>query len=206
MRLPRLRMTKVRAVLAACGFLAMIWYVWQEVYDSGPHVYDSIRHADQVTLYEGLPHQNSEAKAFKNELKTKQTIQLSGFPFYPQPLVMKNGEVDTLRELLGDRSTYYPFSTARNAGHLVKACGGFHPDYAVEWLFKGQIYRGLICLGCSEVRFYDPAGQSFLYDFRSGGWFGPDRNAKLRNLFKGYRRNRPSIEMLGDVPHAVTTE
>ena len=88
-----------RSVLGTAGLLALIWYFW-------PQVYDTVRQADRLTVYEGLPHPMYEEEAFHEELKTKQTMQLSGFPFYREPLVLKDEDIKTLRGLLGDRSTY----------------------------------------------------------------------------------------------------
>ena len=64
-------------------------------------------------------------------MKTKPTIQLSGFKFYREPLGLKDEDVRTLRGLLGNSSTYRSYSGE-------KKCGGFHPDYAVEWSSNGE--------------------------------------------------------------------
>jgi hypothetical protein len=135
-----------------------------------------------------------EEEAFQEELKTKQTMQLSGFPFYREPLGLKDEDVGTLRRLLGDRSTYQSYSGE-------KKCGGFHPDYAVEWSSEGKVYRCLICFGCSEARFDGPQGQTS-YDLRSEE-HGRDQRMRVLDLLKAYRKNRPPHERFGLGPLAV---
>jgi hypothetical protein len=99
MRLHRPRIRTLAMVLGTSGFLAVVWHFW-------PPVYDTVRQADRLTVYEGLPHPMYEEEAFQEELKTRKTMQLSGFPFYREPLDLKDQDVQTLRGLLGDESTY----------------------------------------------------------------------------------------------------
>jgi hypothetical protein len=165
-----------------------VWYFW-------PQTYDAVRHADQLTVYEGLPHPMYEKGVFDHELKTRQTIKLSGFPFYLEPLELKTADVGALRGLLGAGSTYQSHVDGRE-------CGGFHPDYAVEWSLAGKFYRCLICFGCSEARFDGPEGRSFFYELRSEG-HGRDRRNGLLELLRAYRKNRPHHDRFGAGPFAV---
>ena len=189
MRLPRPRIRILAMVLGTSGLLAVTWYFQSQVVDTRPQSYDTVRQADRLTFYEGLPHPMYEEETFREELKTKQTVQLSGFPFYREPLAIKDEDVKTLRGLLGDRSTYQSYTGE-------KKCGGFHPDYAVEWSTEGKVYRCLICFGCSEARFDGPNGESVLYDLRLEGHFRDQRMRGL-DLLKAYRNNRPPHERFG---------
>src|SRR5208282_135113 len=103
MRIQRLLIRTLAMVLGACGLVAVVWHF-------RPQVYDTVRQADRLTVYEGLPHPMYEEQTFQDELKTKQTIQLSGFPFYSEPLDLNDKDIRTLRGLLGDRSTYKSYS------------------------------------------------------------------------------------------------
>jgi len=190
MRQPWSRRATIAIVLTTAGLLALIWWF-------RPRVYDTVRQADRLTLYEGLPHPNYEKKAFQEELKSKQTMQLCGFMFYLEPLDLKDEDVKTLRGLLGNRSTYKPHQSG-------KECGGFHPDYAVEWSTEGKVYRCLICFGCSEARFDGPQGESDFYNLRSEGQ-GRERRMKLLGFLRAYQKNRPSHERFGVGPLAVTS-
>jgi len=177
-------------VLGASGLVAVVWHF-------RPQVYDTLLQADRLTVFEGLPHPMYEEEMFQGELKTKQTIQLSGFPFYREPLDLNDEDIRTLRGLLGERSTYKSYSGE-------KKCGGFHPDYAVEWSSEGRVYRCFICFGCSEARFDGPQGETFFYDLRSEG-HGRDQRMRVLDLLKAYRKNRPPHERFGLGPLAVTS-
>jgi hypothetical protein len=174
-------------LLGISGLLAGAWYFW-------PQVYDSVRHTDRLTVCEGLPHPMYEEETFQEELRTKPTIQLSGFPFYREPLDLKPEDIRALRGLLGDRSTYRPYSGE-------KKCGGFHPDYAVEWSAQGRVYRCLICFGCFEARFEGPQGESYLHDLRREV-HGREVRMRLLDVLKVYRKNRPPHERFGIGPLA----
>jgi len=144
--------------------------------DSAPCA--TIVNADRVTLHEGLPHPSDESKAFENEKKAKQTVELDGHSFYHKALDLKEEDAGKLKRLLGDSSSFEPFSGE-------KKCGGFHPDYAVEWSLGGEVHRCLICFGCHEALVSGPAG-SARYDIQR------DAFDRLKAMLTPYRRNRPA--------------
>ena len=51
-----------------------------------PGFADGLEGADQLTLYEGLPHDNYETELFKSEWQSKPVREIGGRPFYKQPL------------------------------------------------------------------------------------------------------------------------
>jgi hypothetical protein len=131
----------------------------------------------QVVLFEGLPHQLFEGGVLEAERKAKRTTELNGFPFYADPLPLTDADAAALRAVFVDPDTLKPFSGE-------KKCGGFHPDYAVEWHFGDEQYRCLICFGCSEVKVHGPKSeQRHDLDFEA--------QRKLETLLKPYRKNRP---------------
>ena len=162
----------------ALGFAA--WTLW-------PQVYDSIRRADRVIVYEGLPHPMYEEEALRRELEAGGTIEFAGYPFYREPLDVAAADVEALRTLMGDRSLYRPYVGEKD-------CGGFHPDYAVEWSSGGKTYRALICFGCSEAWFEGPRGEVQKYDLRRDARVG---GKSLLEVLRAYRKNRPAHEWVG---------
>src|SRR6516225_12159983 len=46
------------------------------------HVFASLANADQVMIYEGLPHQNQEHQVYKQEVASSSISYLFQFPFY----------------------------------------------------------------------------------------------------------------------------
>ncbi len=147
----------------------------------------TIRQARQLILYEGLPHQMYETDALNSEMKSKETVNIQGFPFYRETLDLEPEDAEKLQRVLGDKRALDAYSGE-------KKCGGFHPDYAVEWSHAGQIYRVLICFGCNEAGVYGPKGDAF-QDMTKATVRG------LKDLLMPYRKNRPAHERFGPLGH-----
>jgi hypothetical protein len=143
---------------------------------SSPFV--AIVHADRLTLFEGLPHQFFDRELLASELKTKQTVDLHHYPFYREPLALKPDDAEALKALIGDSTCFTRFSGE-------KRCGGFHPDYAVEWTVEGQVYHCLVCFGCGEVKIYGPLGES-RFDMQR------ETESRLHGVLGAYKKNRPA--------------
>lgn len=140
----------------------------------------AIQKAGTVTVYEGLPHQANEKAALDAELKAKKTVPRHGFPFYAEPLVVSADERKALTALTAD-----PKSVQKFGG--PKKCGGFHPDYLVEWGTGDDAVRLLVCFGCHEVRMYGPKNDLYA-DMSDAGLHG------LEKILKPLRKNRPKPE------------
>jgi len=138
----------------------------------------ALRQADQTVLYEGLPHHLFEDDLMKEERRTKAVQELNGYVFYQEPLTLTTEDARRLSAILGKSTTYERFSGE-------KACGGFHPDYTVEWHAGKDRYRALICLGCHEVKLFGPGLQS-----RNN--LDQVAYEKLDETLKRYRKNRPA--------------
>ena len=148
---------------------------------SGPHPQTTtLKQADRLVLYEGLPHQMYERQALEAERKAKSTVTLHGFPFYRETLELKAADAERLKALLSDPGSYAAYSGE-------KKCGGFHPDHAVEWTAGGRTYQILICFGCFEAKIYSPKGEA-LHDFRL------EASKQLKVLLAPYRKNRPPFQ------------
>src|SRR5262249_40015520 len=133
---------------------------------------EAIRRADKVVLYEGLPHQFFEKKLLEEERRTKAVEELNGYPFYKEPLALTEQDAGRLCELLGDPAIYQPWKGE-------KLCGGFHPDYAVEWHVGAKRYRALLCFGCGEFLLGGPGFEARYEMDKAAGEI-------LVELLKGY--------------------
>jgi len=144
-----------------------------------------IPEAKKVVLLEGLPHQFYESELLASESRNKSTIEIDGFPFYEEPLPISEEDTRQLTKVLSKPETLLPFRGE-------KKCGGFHPDYAVEWYVDDQKQTALICFGCGEIVILNHDGKS-RHDLDS------ETKQKLRTLLERYEKNRPrnkSPEML----------
>lgn len=140
----------------------------------------TLARANKWVLHEGLPRPGD--KSFENEKKAKKTVSIANWLFYAESLEIKEKDQAQLSELVGSEKTFAAFSG-------VKKCGGFHPDYALEWRVGKDTYYALICFGCHEVKFYGP-GKGAYADIARDGY------NSLTALLKPYRKNRP--ERRGD--------
>jgi hypothetical protein len=137
----------------------------------------AIADADKVTVFEGLPHQSSEKDSLERELKAKKTVTLHDFPFYAETLAVADADTKSLTALAADGKSVQKWAGA-------KPCGGFHPDYALEWTVGKDTYRMLVCFGCHEVKLYGPKAAVYA-DMSDHGLHG------LEKILKPLRKNRP---------------
>lgn len=142
-----------------------------------PDLAKAIAQADKVVLFEGLPHQAWESELLKKELADKKTVQFANFPFYAETLELKNGDSKKLIATAGNADSYREFRGE-------KKCGGYHPDYAIEFHVGQEKYRVLVCFGCHEAIVTGPKAT-----VRTD--LGDDGYKAFETLLKGYRKNRP---------------
>ena len=146
-------------------------------FDNYKPLAEAIGKADRVVLYEGLPHQVFEAKLLETERKEKKTVEHHGFPFYSEPLELKGDDGQKLIALFTDPGSFSKLTE-------WKRCGGFHPDYLVEYNVGDDVYRMLVCLGCCEVKVYGPKAGLYC------DICGKSKEA-FEKVLKPYRKNRP---------------
>lgn len=142
-----------------------------------PQFLGAIGAATKTTVYEGLPHQYYEPSQLAQEKQSKKTLEICGFPFYSEAITPTAEHSAQLNSILGDSKNF-------SAWRGEKKCGGFHPDYAVEWDSpKGKV-RALICFGCREVILSLPS-VSVRCDIDNGV------SHSLSGILGNYRKNRP---------------
>ena len=129
---------------------------------------DAVASAESMSVYEGLPRATDDELA-----KIKQankTIELGGWSFYAAPLNTSQSTVEKLRSTFVDyREFKLYFADVFGAGGGAKGCGGFHPDFCVQWTIKNKSYLALVCLGCHELEFISPSVKT-KFDFDKGAW------------------------------------
>jgi hypothetical protein len=139
-----------------------------------------LKNAEKATLYEGLPHQRHESALLKKEKETKKTLMFGDFSFYQEPFELTAADFKELQAIISNPDTFQPWSGE-------KGCGGYHPDYFIEWYAEGEICRVYVCFGCGEAKLVGPNGET-KYDLASAG------RTKLENVLFAYHRNRPDSE------------
>jgi hypothetical protein len=160
-------------ILLAVGFLLASWWLLVKTTPLGL----AVKEAKQIALFEGLPHPLYEEQQFEQEQRTKAVRKIGNYLFYQGSLILNEGDGKRLTDILGDASTLEPFKGE-------KKCGGFHPDYAVEFRHGNTRYSFLICFGCGEVKITGPNTNLRMDMTRDG-------KKRLSKVLKGYRANRP---------------
>jgi hypothetical protein len=112
---------------------------------------DALLTSKTLTLSEGLPHPAKEAAAFAREEKRRDTLTLADFKFYKPELKPDPARDQRLRQIISD-----PASLAM---WTQKRCGGFHPDWSVNWRSGRKDIHALVCFGCKELMILSPEQQ-----------------------------------------------
>ncbi len=135
---------------------------------------EGVRQSPAIVLYEGLPAEDGDHQLYKSELENKPNIEINGFRFYKLPLTLTDRDAKQLTAIFCTQTLF-----RRYLG--PKPCGGFHPDFCVEWQNEDKVYRALVCFGCDEIKWSGP--ETALHcDLRSG---------RLISILRAYRTNRP---------------
>lgn len=119
-----------------------------------------ISQAKELEIFEGLPRgTKQQLKKIKDENKT---VEIDGWSFYAEPLKTKPSTIEDLRLALISYQLFEPYSGP-------KFCGGFHPDFCVEFKTDDKTYFVQICFGCEEAAFIAPS-EKMVFDFNRTAW------------------------------------
>jgi hypothetical protein len=139
-----------------------------------------LRRSPQFAVYEGLPHQLFEEESLAKERSTKNHREVLGFPLYEPALTITPQDQATLIRLATTPSS---FGSCRGG----KLCGGFHPDYFLEWKTGSETYYMLLCFGCSDM---------ILHHEKHGfmGEIGEEAKKEFSEVLQKYQIQRPKRE------------
>jgi len=146
-----------------------------------PSLLTAVWKADKIVLLEGLPHPRWQTKLLEQELRTHETTKVHDFSFYLEPLSLSKSDAEKLMVPFHDPES---FSKKGEGGKGIKFCGGFHPDYALEFHVGADTYHALLCLGCAEIKIFGSAVSAYC-DMSKGA------HVKFKSILEPYRKNRP---------------
>ncbi len=141
---------------------------------SSPSSSITINSAQQVFVYEGLPHPLREAELLAQEKLRSDIVMIAGYPFYEPSVKADQIQEKRIKELLGNGRNFYVGEP--------KDCGPFHPDFSVEWMDNGSKYQILTCFGCNEVMVVSSSSKE-TYDFK--------RFPELEEILRAFSSKRP---------------
>jgi hypothetical protein len=146
-------------------------------------ILDGLPRAGEVALYEGLPSEFWEPQLRESEANRKKTIGLHGYLFYDERLAPGGSDLEQLTALFTDARSFVRYRS-------TKVCGGYHPDYCVEWKNGDVTTRALICLECGEVQFFGRRNELYCD-------LSPEANRRLARWLSPYQKNRPAAASRG---------
>lgn len=129
----------------------MVWRVWW-IFFSGLYIgnfvaiVQKMNTASELSVYRGLP--ASQNSAYEAALG-KPNIERHGFHFYASAHKLSSDESGEIKRILSERALFTSLP-------VFRMCGGFHPDYSIEFHDSSGDYEIQLCLGCGEIRIYGP--------------------------------------------------
>ena len=139
-------------------------------------VFQSLKKADDLFVYEGLPHPLRENPTFEKEKKRDDIKQIKNYWFYDEKVKATGNSRDQLMNLLFDESGF----SSLDHKTPPKDCGPFHPDYAIMWESGGAENYLMICYTCSEAKLIRE-GNSTTYNL----------HANWQKVLSEFQLNRP---------------
>jgi hypothetical protein len=140
-------------------------------------VLEGLRNPGEIAIYAGLPSEFWEPQLREVEASRNRTVRLQGYLFYDDRLELNGEVVERLTSLLtAERS----FQRRRAA----KKCGGYNPDYCIEWKSNGATTHILICLECGEVKLFGPRAELYCD-------LNPEAGETLGQWLKPYQKAPP---------------
>src|SRR5262245_16010834 len=143
-------------------------------------VLSGIAGGGDLVLYEGLPSEVWEPHLRQKALKEEETIVLHGYAVYDDAQQLPTEDAGSLTVLLSTNESFAPY----RAG---KACGGFQPEFCLEWKVDGAATQALISLECGEAKLFGPKGELYCD-------LVPAASQKLKPLLTRYQNHSPAAE------------
>lgn len=113
----------------------------------------------------------------ERELAQKKTIRLHGYPFYEDSRNLPGTEAGPFTALFTSKLSFKRYDGR-------KQCGGYSPDYSIEWKLGEAATQALICLECGEVKMFGPKSELHCD-------LSMQAHQRLRDLLHPYEKNRP---------------
>jgi hypothetical protein len=148
-----------------------------------PSVLQGINNSGEIAVFEGLPSEFWEPQLREEEANRKKTIRLHGYSFYDERVALHEADADQFTAIFSSKASFKRYRSQ-------KPCGGYHPDYCVEWKTGEAATRALICLECGEVKFFGPRS-----DLHCD--LNPEVGEKLAQRLSTYQKNRPATNSRG---------
>ena len=147
-----------------------------------PMVLAGIPKSADISLHEGLPSEFWEPELREQELSRAKTITIHGYRFYEYQVTAQGKDAEPITALFSSKKSFQRYNAK-------KRCGGYAPEYVIEWKAGEAVTQALISLECGEVKMFGPKGE--LHCDLSN-----EAAKVLTELVSRYRKNRPIIKAI----------
>jgi hypothetical protein len=134
----------------------------------------AIGRADSLAVLEGLPNRWT---LIPPDCDSTAIASIANYWFFKDRTIVDVRKRQAIAKAMTAKDAFEPWSGE-------KLCGGFHPDYCLQWHCGTEIHRALLCFGCHEVIYAGPKG-SMRYDI------GDNAYDELRDLLATYKTHHP---------------
>jgi hypothetical protein len=149
-------------------------------FDRLADILSGIPGAGDLLLYEGLPSEFWEPELRQTALRETETTVLHGYTVYDDARLLPVEDARLLTALLSAKESFAPYRSG-------KSCGGFQPEFCVEWKADGAAIQALISLECGEAKLFGPKGELHCD-------LAPAASQELKPLLMAYRNHSPTTE------------
>jgi hypothetical protein len=148
------------ALLSGCGAPSAVTIAEESPlatdtnFDRLADILSGIPGAGDMFLYGGLPSEFWEPELRQTALREAETTVLHGYTVYDDARLLPVEDARLLTALLSAKESFARY----RAG---KSCGGFQPEFCLEWKVGEAATEALISLECGEVKLFGPKGELY---------------------------------------------
>jgi hypothetical protein len=141
-------------------------------------VLEGLGKPEEIAVYPGLPSEFWEPQLREDEASRNPTTRRQGYVFYDDRRELAGEAAGRIVAILTSERSY-------QRRRAAKKCGGYDPDYCIEWKSNGETTSILICLECGEVKLIGPRAELYCD-------LSPESGEDLGACLKPYRKSPAS--------------
>jgi hypothetical protein len=145
----------MRLAMVICTFLFLVSTVRTEEKDPSADMANlkplaaGIQKAGALTVYIGVSRIPTAPLPPGVKAPEEKTMAIRGYQFHEKTYAAGEKESAQLKALIGNEKNFSKWEGP-------KPCGGFHPNYCLEWKDGEKVYQVFLCYGCEEAKIYGP--------------------------------------------------
>ncbi len=115
-----------------------------------------IANSKSLKVYEGVTRGFVPKDKIEETVKEFKLVKLHDHYFYPNEVEVSERSAGILKVICKE-----PKNFSRRDTERTKFCGGYHPDWCVEFQDGKETFQVLICFSCHEAKIYGPKNEVY---------------------------------------------